>query len=64
MPQVEDGHSRRLLACGRPFRHGSRATGMLLTKHLPTRPQVPVANLIGEENKGFSYIMRNFNHER
>jgi alkylation response protein AidB-like acyl-CoA dehydrogenase len=37
---------------------------MLLTKHLPTRPQVPVANLIGEENKGFSYIMRNFNHER
>lgn len=26
--------------------------------------KVPVANLIGEENKGFMYIMNNFNHER
>jgi len=26
--------------------------------------KVPVANLIGEENKGFKYIMHNFNHER
>jgi alkylation response protein AidB-like acyl-CoA dehydrogenase len=25
---------------------------------------VPAANLIGEENKGFRYIMENFNHER
>jgi len=26
--------------------------------------KVPKANLIGEENKGFMYIMNNFNHER
>jgi len=26
--------------------------------------KVPCENLIGEENKGFSYIMQNFNHER
>jgi len=26
--------------------------------------KVPVENLIGEENKGFKYIMYNFNHER
>jgi alkylation response protein AidB-like acyl-CoA dehydrogenase len=26
--------------------------------------QVPVENLIGKENKGFKYIMNNFNHER
>lgn len=26
--------------------------------------QVPVENLIGEENEGFKYIMMNFNHER
>merc|ERR1712224_294978 len=26
--------------------------------------KVPVANLIGGENKGFMYIMNNFNHER
>lgn len=26
--------------------------------------RVPVENLIGEENKGFKYIMVNFNHER
>lgn len=26
--------------------------------------KVPVENLIGQENKGFSYIMKNFNHER
>ena len=26
--------------------------------------QVPVANLMGKENKGFEYIMYNFNHER
>mmetsp|Transcript_29530 Transcript_29530/g.82520 ORF Transcript_29530/g.82520 Transcript_29530/m.82520 type:complete len:498 (+) Transcript_29530:230-1723(+) len=26
--------------------------------------KVPVSNLIGEENKGFLYIMHNFNHER
>lgn len=26
--------------------------------------RVPVSNLIGEENKGFTYIMSNFNHER
>ena len=26
--------------------------------------KVPVSNLIGEENKGFKYIMYNFNHER
>jgi len=26
--------------------------------------RVPVANLIGEENKGFKVIMKNFNHER
>ena len=26
--------------------------------------KVPVANLIGKENKGFKYIMNNFNHER
>ncbi|KAJ5280535.1 hypothetical protein N7478_005907 [Penicillium angulare] len=26
--------------------------------------EVPVANLLGEENKGFSVIMNNFNHER
>ena len=26
--------------------------------------QVPAANLIGEENEGFRYIMYNFNHER
>ena len=26
--------------------------------------EVPVANLIGEENSGFKYIMHNFNHER
>jgi len=26
--------------------------------------KVPVANLIGEENKGFIAIMKNFNHER
>jgi alkylation response protein AidB-like acyl-CoA dehydrogenase len=25
---------------------------------------VPVGNLIGQENKGFTYIMQNFNHER
>eukprot|EP00026_Physarum_polycephalum_P008923 Phypoly_transcript_09030.p1 GENE.Phypoly_transcript_09030~~Phypoly_transcript_09030.p1 ORF type:complete len:106 (+),score=13.34 Phypoly_transcript_09030:423-740(+) len=26
--------------------------------------KVPVENLVGEENKGFKYIMFNFNHER
>ena len=26
--------------------------------------RVPVGNLIGEQNKGFKYIMQNFNHER
>jgi len=26
--------------------------------------KVPIANLIGEENKGFGVIMKNFNHER
>ena len=26
--------------------------------------RVPVANLIGKENKGFKYIVHNFNHER
>ncbi|KAI5465065.1 acyl-CoA dehydrogenase/oxidase [Mariannaea sp. PMI_226] len=26
--------------------------------------EVPVSNLLGEENKGFSIIMHNFNHER
>ncbi|ORZ40013.1 acyl-CoA dehydrogenase/oxidase [Catenaria anguillulae PL171] len=26
--------------------------------------KVPVENLIGQENKGFKYIMKNFNHER
>lgn len=26
--------------------------------------KVPVSNLIGEENKGFGVIMKNFNHER
>ena len=26
--------------------------------------RVPVANLLGEENKGFLYVMYNFNHER
>eukprot|EP01087_Luapelamoeba_hula_P009280 TRINITY_DN2388_c0_g1_i1.p1 TRINITY_DN2388_c0_g1~~TRINITY_DN2388_c0_g1_i1.p1 ORF type:complete len:444 (-),score=59.21 TRINITY_DN2388_c0_g1_i1:142-1449(-) len=26
--------------------------------------QVPVENLIGQENQGFKYIMNNFNHER
>jgi len=26
--------------------------------------KVPVENLIGKENKGFKYIMKNFNHER
>ncbi|ORY46485.1 acyl-CoA dehydrogenase NM domain-like protein [Rhizoclosmatium globosum] len=26
--------------------------------------KVPVENLIGKENQGFSYIMKNFNHER
>lgn len=26
--------------------------------------KVPVGNLIGKENKGFKYIMNNFNHER
>jgi len=26
--------------------------------------KVPVANLIGKENDGFKYIMKNFNHER
>lgn len=26
--------------------------------------KVPVENLIGKENKGFKYIMQNFNHER
>jgi alkylation response protein AidB-like acyl-CoA dehydrogenase len=26
--------------------------------------KVPVENLIGKENKGFKYIMYNFNHER
>ena len=26
--------------------------------------KVPVSNLIGKENKGFKYIMYNFNHER
>ncbi|KAI0236266.1 hypothetical protein L0F63_003828 [Massospora cicadina] len=26
--------------------------------------KVPVSNLIGQENKGFKYIMYNFNHER
>jgi alkylation response protein AidB-like acyl-CoA dehydrogenase len=26
--------------------------------------KVPVENLIGKENEGFKYIMRNFNHER
>ncbi|KAJ9078879.1 hypothetical protein DSO57_1002115 [Entomophthora muscae] len=25
---------------------------------------VPVENVIGQENKGFKYIMHNFNHER
>jgi len=26
--------------------------------------QVPLENLIGDENRGFYYIMANFNHER
>jgi alkylation response protein AidB-like acyl-CoA dehydrogenase len=26
--------------------------------------KVPVENLIGQENQGFKYIMKNFNHER
>jgi alkylation response protein AidB-like acyl-CoA dehydrogenase len=26
--------------------------------------QVPVENLIGQENQGFQYVMHNFNHER
>ena len=32
--------------------------------HYDVKYEVPAGNLIGEENKGFGVIMKNFNHER
>ncbi|KAI9325875.1 putative acyl-CoA dehydrogenase [Zopfochytrium polystomum] len=51
------GFSTRPVAC-----QGCRGSGTayLMLENV----KVPAKNMIGKENKGFSYIMKNFNHER
>eukprot|EP01125_Pyxidicula_operculata_P019259 TRINITY_DN696_c1_g1_i1.p1 TRINITY_DN696_c1_g1~~TRINITY_DN696_c1_g1_i1.p1 ORF type:complete len:517 (-),score=74.53 TRINITY_DN696_c1_g1_i1:102-1652(-) len=51
------GVSTRRMHC-----QGSLASGTTIVLYEDVL--VPVENLIGEENKGFKYIMYNFNHER
>lgn len=52
-----DGVSTRHIAT-----QGMNASGTALVTFDDVK--VPVENLLGEENKGFQIIMRNFNHER